>query len=61
MTITKDMLMSEILRQNPEAAPIMMQYGLGCLGCPSAQNESLEQAAQIHGIEINALIESLNK
>lgn len=61
MTITKDMLISDILSAKPDAAPILMQYGMGCLGCPSAQMESLEQAAQIHGIDIDELIKALNK
>lgn len=61
MEIKKDMLISEILKTKPEAAPILMQYGMGCLGCPSAQMETLEQAAEIHGIDINELVEALNK
>ena len=37
-----------------------MANGMGCLGCPSSQMESLEQAAEIHGLEIDKLIEQLN-
>ncbi len=61
MAISKDMLISDILNVKPDAAPILMQFGMGCLGCPSSQMETLEQAAQIHGIEIKDLIEALNK
>lgn len=61
MQITKDTLISEILKIKPEAAEILMRYGMGCLGCPSAQMESLEQAAMVHGINLEKLLEDLNK
>ncbi len=58
--ITKDMLIGDILREKPESAGILMSFGMGCVGCPSAQMESLEQAAQVHGMDINELIKALN-
>ncbi|WP_373897251.1 DUF1858 domain-containing protein [Haloimpatiens sp. FM7315] len=59
--ITKEMTIGEILRQKPDAAPILMNFGMGCVGCPSAQAESLEEAAMVHGMDIEKLIEALNK
>lgn len=59
--INKEMVISEVLAQKEGAAEILMSFGLGCLGCPSAQMESIADAAEIHGIEIDALIEALNK
>ena len=47
--ITKEMTIGEILRANPEVAPILMEAGMHCLGCPSAQGGSLEEAAMVHG------------
>jgi len=61
MAITKDMFISDILKENENAAPILMNHGMGCLGCPSAQMETLEQAAMVHGIDLKVLIEELNK
>lgn len=60
MTITRDMLIGDLLRVKPEAAPILMGFGMGCLGCPSSQMESLEQAAAVHGINVEQLLEKLN-
>lgn len=60
MKITKDTLISEILKINPNAISILMAYGMGCLGCPSSQMETLEQAAGVHGIDVNDLLEKLN-
>ena len=51
--ITKDMTIGEILRTNPNVAPVLMEAGMHCLGCPSAQAESLEEAAMVHGMDIN--------
>lgn len=58
---TKDMTIGELLRTNPEAAPVLMEAGMHCLGCPSAQAESLEEAAMVHGIDADALITKLNE
>ncbi|MCI9373405.1 MAG: DUF1858 domain-containing protein [Lachnospiraceae bacterium] len=54
--ITKDMTIGEILRTNPDVAPILMNAGMHCLGCPSAQGESLEEAAMVHGMNIDELM-----
>lgn len=60
MTVTKDMIISELLEAKPESAEILMRNGMGCLGCPSAQIESLEDAANVHGMDINQLLSELN-
>ena len=54
--ITKDMTIGEILNTNPNVAPILMEAGMHCLGCPAAQAESLEEAAMVHGRDINDLM-----
>ena len=61
MAVTKDMLIGEVLRHNPNAAEILMSFGLGCIGCPSAQMETLEEAAAVHGVNVDNLVEALNK
>lgn len=59
--ITKDMTIGEILRTNPDIAPVLMNAGMHCLGCPSAQGESLEEAAMVHGLDIDALMTEIEK
>ncbi|MCY6355759.1 DUF1858 domain-containing protein [Clostridium sp. ZS2-4] len=61
MKITKDMTIGEIVRQDMSKAEVLMGFGMGCVGCPSAQGETLEEAATVHGIDLNALLEELNK
>jgi len=57
---SKDMTIGEILRTNPMAAPILMESGMHCVGCPSAQGETLEEAAMVHGMDTDKLLEKLN-
>jgi hybrid cluster-associated redox disulfide protein len=59
--ITKDMVISEIINAKEDAAKILMANGMGCLGCPSAQMETLEQASEIHGLDIEKLLKELNQ
>lgn len=58
--ITKEMIIAEILTKKANAAEVLMKNGMGCLGCPSSQSESLEQAADIHGLDLEALLKELN-
>lgn len=60
MEITKDMTIGEILRTAPQIAPVLMEEGMHCLGCPASQAESLEEAAMVHGIDIVSLMEKVN-
>ena len=59
--ITKDMLMGEILRVDPNMANILMREGMHCVGCPSHQFESLEEAAMVHGMDCDALVNAINE
>ena len=54
--ISKDTTIGELLNVFPEAAPILMEIGMHCLGCPSAQGETLEEAAMVHGIDAEDLM-----
>ena len=58
--ITMDMTIGEILKVNENLGPVLMGGGMFCIGCPSAQMESLEEAAMVHGIEPDLLLARLN-
>lgn len=60
MQITKDMTIGEIVRNFPSSIEILMSFGMGCVGCPSAQAETLEEAAAVHGLNLDALMVALN-
>ena len=59
--VTKDMTIGEILRATPEVAPVLLDAGMHCLGCPASQGESLEEAAMVHGLNPDELEASLNE
>ena len=58
--ISKNTTIGELLTVFPEAAPILMEIGMHCLGCPSAQMESLEEAAMVHGMDADVLVQQIN-
>ncbi len=57
--ITKNTTIGEMLRIKPAAAPVLMEIGMHCLGCPSAQAETLEEAAMVHGLDVNELLSKI--
>ncbi len=57
--ITRDMTIGEILVANPNVAPVLMEAGMHCLGCPASQGETLEEAAMVHGIDIDSLMQAI--
>ncbi|WP_066894483.1 DUF1858 domain-containing protein [Clostridium nigeriense] len=59
--ITKDMTIGEVVKMKENAPEILMSFGMGCIGCPSAQAESIEDAAKVHGLNLEDLLEALNK
>ena len=58
--ISKDTKIGELLNIFPESAPILMEIGMHCLGCPASQMETLEEAAMVHGIDSTLLVEKIN-
>ena len=61
MKFNKDTKIGELLEEAPEKAEILMEAGMHCLGCPASQAETLEEACEVHGIDVNELVEELNK
>ncbi len=61
MTITKDMLIGDILDKDPRAAEYFFEIGMHCLGCPCSRGESIEQACMVHGTDCDELVEKLNR
>ena len=55
------MTIAEALKLKPKIAAILMSKGMHCLGCVIAQGETLEQAAEVHGLNVSDLIAELNK
>ena len=60
MTITKDMLIGDVLDIDVGCAEYFFEIGMHCLGCPASRGETIEQACSVHGADVDALIAKLN-
>ena len=58
--VTKDMIIMDVLKLDPGTAEFFFEIGMHCLGCPSASGESVEQACQVHGVDVDVLIDKIN-
>ena len=56
MKISKDTQIGELLEKAPEKAEILLEAGMHCLGCPASQMETIEEACEVHGIEVDEII-----
>lgn len=61
MKITKDMSIIDIVNKYPETVDIFQAYGMHCFGCMAARFENVEQGILAHGLDVDQLIEELNK
>ncbi len=59
--ITAEMTIAEILRKKASSEEILKEFGMHCSGCAIASQETLEQAARTHSVELKKLVEALNK
>ena len=59
--ITKDMLVGDILRAYPQSMYALMECGMGCIGCPASQAESVADAAMVHGLDGDDIVRYLNE
>ena len=60
MTVTKTMIIGDVLDKYPQTAELFLEMGMHCLGCPSARGESVEQACRVHGVDVDELVAKLN-
>ena len=59
--ITKQMVLGEVITKYPQAMEIFFKYGLPCAMCHLASGETVEEAAEAHGVELSKLLKDLNK
>jgi hybrid cluster-associated redox disulfide protein len=59
MEITKDTLIGDILTIAPDTAPLFISIGMHCLGCAMASGETLEEACDVHGVDVEEFLEDL--
>ncbi len=59
--VTKSTMIGELLQINENIAPLLLNIGMHCLGCPSSQMETIEEAAMVHGISPDELVAQINE
>ena len=60
MEITRETIIGDILDNAPECAPLFLEIGMHCLGCPSARGETIQQACMVHGVNADELVGKIN-
>lgn len=61
MKVTKDMIIMDVLKLDVETANFFFEIGMHCIGCPSASGETIEQACEVHGADVDELVNKINK
>lgn len=61
MSVTKEMTIGEVIQVDQNLIGILMAFGMHCIGCPSAQGESLEEACLVHGLPVEDLVSKINE
>ena len=59
--VLKTTQIGELLNMNPNVKEILMGFGLHCFGCPMSQMETIEEAAAVHGVDIDVMMEKINE
>ena len=59
-TVTPDTNIGDLVLFHPETAELLFSIGLHCLGCPSSGVETVSEAADAHGLDVNELVLQLN-
>ncbi len=59
--ITKEMTIAEIVRLYPRTLEVFSRHGMDCLECQLAEFEKLEYSAGMHKVDMDKLLEELNK
>lgn len=61
MSVNKDMTIAEAIGINQGIVPILLESGMHCVGCPSAQGETLAEACMVHGMDADVLVDKINE
>ena len=58
--VTKDTMIGDLLQIDQNVAPLLLNIGMHCLGCPSSQMETIEEAAMVHGLDPDDRVVEIN-
>ena len=58
--VNKDTVIGDIIDQAPQAFVMFKAIGMHCMGCAMASGETVEEACEVHGVNADEFIKSLN-
>ena len=58
--VDKNILIEDLVQIDPGIIAILMSAGMHCVGCASSAMESLEEAAMVHGLDADLLVDQIN-
>lgn len=61
MKIDKDTKIGDIMKEQPDKVNVLLEAGMHCVGCPASYEETIEEACMVHGIDVEDIIEEINK
>lgn len=59
--ITKDLTVGEVIRMNDNLKVVFEGFGMHCFHCPMSLSETIEEAAMVHGVDVDLMLEKLNE
>ena len=60
VTIEKSTIIGDVLDIAPQTAPLFLEIGMHCLGCPASRGETVEEACAVHGVDVDEFLKHLN-
>ena len=58
--IKKDQTIAEVLRVSPKTIQVFLRHGMHCFGCHISVDETIEEAAMAHQVDVESLVKDLN-
>jgi len=61
--IKKNIPINDLINNHPDVIPVLMGYGLHCVGCAFAQHDTIETGAKMHGMneeEVEMMLKDVN-
>ena len=59
--INKNTTLGEILKNYSNAEEILTGFGMHCFSCPMSQMETVEEAGEVHGLDVEFMVKKLNE
>ena len=58
--IEKDTIIADIMMSAPQTMPLFQGIGMHCMGCAMASGETVEEACNAHGVDVDKFVEHIN-